>query len=146
MKTAQRTVLAILVLALVGSAIVLPLRYHMVVFDGKTHIVQKESLGWDNTFLNLDKDPLKRRYVLQSKTLRAYFAKYYAKQMVAWTKKNSKSLLQRFGEGAKKVLKRSGKWLKEKGAAHVKSIGKKAKEGIKLVKEKGKQLIQQAGQ
>lgn len=153
MKKIKTTLLTVLLLGIIGSALWLPLRYHFVVFEQKTHIVQKDSLGWDQTYLNLDREPLKRRFILQSKTLRAYFMKYYSKQLMAWSKKESLSLFDRMKQSAKKMLRRAaskgGKWLKDQAPKHLKTLKQQAKdgvkEGVKLVKEKGKKWLENSG-
>lgn len=145
MKTIKRLTLVLLVLALVGGAVYLPASRHVVVFDGKSHVVQKDKVGWDNTYLNLDKEPLKWRVVFQSKTLKEYFLKHYAKVAQLKAKKYAANWWQRMKQRAAQTLKRSGKWIEKEGPKALKKLGKKAKEGIQkgvqAAKEKSKELM-----
>jgi len=91
MKSIKRTSLLLVVLALLGAAVYLPLSRHVVVYDGKSHVVQKDRVGWDNTYLNLDKEPLQWRVVFQSRSLKRYFMKHYAKVAEAKARKYAAS-------------------------------------------------------
>lgn len=146
MKTLKRALLGLAIVAILGTTIGVPLRYHFVVFEGKTHIVQKHELGWDHTYIHLDREPLKRRLILQSPTLRAYFMKYYANVLLKWGKKESLSLMDRLRLKARKALDKAvqhgKKWVRREAPKQLRKLKQKAKEKLNAVKQTGKTFIQ----
>lgn len=131
MKTLKYSSIAFVLLALVGASVYMPMSRHVVVYDGKSHVVQKDKMGWDHTYLNLDKEPMKWRVVFQSKTLKTYFMKHYAKVAEAKARRYAASWWKRMKSQATQAIKRSGKWLKEQGPKELKKLGDKAKDGLK---------------
>ena len=130
-------------LLLVGSAIYAPLNYHLVTYKSKWHVVEKENLGWDNTYLNLDKHPTRWVTVVgSSSTLRAYFLKNYRSSATKELRNSSRSLWNRVKRNVSENIKDGTKWLGKEGPGLLKKGANSVKSGFNKIKKKGKEMIE----
>jgi hypothetical protein len=125
MKALKSLFLFLLVVALLGAAVYLPLRYHVVTFQSKRHLISKDALGYNDTFLNLDKTRSKWKKVIKSPSLRAYFTKFYSKELQKELSKHSNSLwkqLKVHGRKTFRILKKGAKDLTKKAVKELKKL------------------------
>ena len=125
MKALKSLILFLLVIALLGAALYMPLRYHVVTFQSKRHLISKDALGYNDTFLNLDKTRSKWKKVLKSPKLRAYFTKYYGKELQKQLQKHSNLLWNQLkvqGRKTIRLLKKGAKDLTKKAVKELKKL------------------------
>ena len=144
MKTLKWLFFLILVLTLMGGSFYLPLSRHLVVFKTHYHLVQKDSLSWDNTFIDLDKNPLQWRLVIESKHLRSYFLSHYRTQLQAQLEKKSSSLWQQLKRQTTKSLNNLKQKIQSKLTKEsMNKITKQAKKELLLLRKKTNKMLHQ---
>jgi hypothetical protein len=145
MKNITRIFWLALVVALLGGAIVLPLNYHIVVYDNQTHLISKDNWSWDHTYFNLDKNRSKWAVVLSSPTLRAYFTKHYRdalfKRLRGSADHRLRSLWHSGRNQSRQAMEQGSKWVRERGAAEIDKLKHKTQSNFKEWRKKAKELL-----
>lgn len=146
MKLIKRLLIALVLLGLIGAGLYIPLSRHLVTFQSKRHLIERDSYSFQNFSINLDKKPKEWKLVLESPSLRNYFLTHYRQQILQRMKKTGKSWLDRLKEGGKKMLNKAKKKLydeaKKQGSRALEQLKKKGKEGLHSVKKKADKLLE----
>ena len=144
MKTIKTFFWLSVTLFLVVGAIYGPLNYHLVVYKSKWHLVEKESIGWDNTYLDLDKHPTRWVTVVgSSQTLRSYFVSKYTNSATNQLRKSSSSTWDRMKRKIGNGIKGGSKWITKEGPGLLKKGVNGVKSGFTKLKKKGKDMMKE---
>jgi hypothetical protein len=146
MKLIKRLLIALILLGLIGAGVYIPLSRHLVTFQSKQHLIERDSYSFQNFSINLDNNPKEWKLVLESPSLRSYFLTHYRQQILQRMKKMGKSWLDRLKEDGKKVLDKARKKLqdeaKKQGSRAVEQLKKKGKKGLNTLKKKADKLLE----
>lgn len=139
LKTLKKWLLIGLFVTSTGAAVYLPISQHVIIYQSSVHVVAKDHYGWDQTYINLDKEPLKWRFVLQSPKMRGYFMKHYQQQALKQLQKQGNTLWNTFKKNATATFKK----IKKKSKDTLNKLQKDTQKSLRHLGQKGKKMLKQ---
>ncbi len=125
----KKFIFGLFLIALLGGGTYLPLNYHLLWYQSKPHVVEKEYWTFKKTFINLDKNPELWCDALRSETLKEYlyqldYTKAAKEQLSCGIKSSFKALKKKAVKGIKETIKETGKTIKQTADKTIKTIKK----------------------